>query len=212
MTVMDPGDDTPSPGPPRAAPDDPTLEPSAELTAPAAVPALTDEQVEAFSAFYRGQVTRVAAFLRMQGAEWAEAADAVQETMTRAYERWGTLTNPAAWVRTVATREFIRRRVRSEEGLVEDLPEPVTCLLRDDVPAAAVEHRAEEDHVQHLLAILPARQRQVLAWTYDGYAPAEIASQLSTPDHPVTPTAVRASLKLARRTLAQHLGPGKDQP
>lgn len=213
MTVMDPGDDIPSAGPPRTEPDPHRLElPAGLAAAPAAVPALTDKQIEAFSAFYRAQVIRVAAFLRLQGAEWAEAADATQEAMTKAYQRWNTLTNPAAWVRTVASREFIRRRIRLGEDLVEDVPDPATCLLRENIPAAAVEHQTQEEQVQKLLAILPPRQRQVMAWTYDGYTPTEIASQLSTPDHPITTAAVRASLKLARRALAQQLGPGKDQP
>jgi RNA polymerase sigma factor (sigma-70 family) len=213
MTVMDPGDDFPSAGPSGT---DPVLStpghPADSVAAAAEVPSLTDEQAEAFSVFYRAQIIKVAAFLRFQGASWPEAADASQEAMTRAYQRWNTLNNPAAWVRKVATREFIRRRVRSSDDLVEDVPEPVTSLLRDDVPEASAGYQEEEKQVQRLLALLPPRQRQVMAWTYDGYTPSEIAEQLSTPEHPVTSEAVRASLKLARRALAQHLGPGKDQP
>ncbi|MFJ6199127.1 sigma factor-like helix-turn-helix DNA-binding protein [Micromonospora sp. NPDC092111] len=37
-----------------------------------------------------------------------------------------------------------------------------------------------------------------MAWTFDGYRPQEIADELD-----ISPEAVRASLKLARRALAE---------
>lgn len=39
-----------------------------------------------------------------------------------------------------------------------------------------------------------------MAWTFDGYQPQEIADELD-----IRPDAVRASLKLARRALAEEL-------
>ncbi|MBT2225658.1 hypothetical protein KLK06_07315 [Nonomuraea sp. NEAU-A123] len=51
-----------------------------------------------------------------------------------------------------------------------------------------------------MLRGLPHRQRQVLAWTFSGYTPAEIADQLG-----MTPNAVSASLKKARRAAIKHL-------
>lgn len=203
MTVMDPGDDRSRFGP--EADENP---PPAQLDP---VDEETEAQVEEFSTFYRAHVERVVAFLREQGATWAEAADAAQEGMLKAYQRWGSLTRPDAWVRTVATREFIRRRVNDREDPSELTPEPVTALLRDPT-ADATEGHADEAQIRQLLQQLPSRQRQVLAWTYDGYPPTEIAQQLSTPDNPVTPEAVRASLKLARRTLSHLLGPQGEQP
>lgn len=212
MTVMDPGDDRPPLGP-ETAEISPPARPG-PVDQPAVftpVAALTEAQVEEFSTFYRTHVQRVVAFLRFQGATWAEAADTAQEAMIKAYQRWGSLTRPDAWVRTVATREFIRRRVNGREDPTELTPEPVTALLRDPTADAAASD-AEELQVQQLLQQLSPRQRQVLAWTYDGYPPAEIAQHLSTPDHPVTSDAVRASLKLARRTLSRLLGPQGAQP
>jgi RNA polymerase sigma-70 factor (ECF subfamily) len=180
-------------------------------TAPEPVARLSQAQVEAFSAFYRAHIERVVTFLRFQGASWEEAADAAQEAMTKAYQSWDSLTRPHAWVRTAATREFIRRRVRLHEDATEQVPEPVTALLRDP-PAAATEDAEAERQVQWLLDQLPTRQRQMLAWTYDGYTPTEIAHQLSMADRPVTPAAVRASLMLARRALAHQVGCGEDRP
>jgi RNA polymerase sigma factor (sigma-70 family) len=210
MTVMDPGDDSPPPDPRSAAGVQPKPPPPG-LAEPAPVPRLSPEQVAAFSTFYRTDIARLVTFLRVQGASWAEATDAAQEAMARAYQHWADLDNPGAWVRTVASREFIRRRTNIRENLTDEVPEPPTRLLRDDA-LATVQEQEEELEVQRLLAGLPARQRQVLAWTYDQYTPAQIAAQLSTPVHPVTPEAVRSSLKLARRTLAQQLGLGEAQP
>jgi RNA polymerase sigma factor (sigma-70 family) len=209
---MDPGDDRPLLGP-RNDETQPVsqLDPAEAAAVPLPAPALTAAQVEEFSAFYRTHVERVVVFLRFQGATWAEAADAAQEAMTRAYQRWGSLTRPDAWVRTVATREFIRRRVNGREDPAELTPEPVTALLRDPT-ADAAESDAEELQVRQRLQQLSPRQRQVLAWTYDGYTPTEIAQHLSTPDHPVTSDAVRANLRLARRTLSRLLGPQGAQP
>ncbi|HET9658140.1 MAG TPA: sigma factor, partial [Kineosporiaceae bacterium] len=87
---------------------------------------LITPRVAAFSVFYRAHIERVVAFLRFQGANWAEAADVAQEAMAEAYQRWETLIRPDAWVRTVATREFIRLRLRIHEDPTEQIPEPMT--------------------------------------------------------------------------------------
>ncbi|MFG2074585.1 sigma-70 family RNA polymerase sigma factor, partial [Nonomuraea maritima] len=52
-----------------------------------------------------------------------------------------------------------------------------------------------------ILTSLPIRQRQILAWTFAGYTPSEIADQLQ-----MTPEAVRSSLKKARRAASRHPG------
>jgi RNA polymerase sigma-70 factor (ECF subfamily) len=48
---------------------------------------------------------------------------------------------------------------------------------------------------------LPPRQRQVLAWTYDGATPTEIAEALQ-----ISPDAVRANLHKARAAMRRILG------
>jgi RNA polymerase sigma-70 factor (ECF subfamily) len=59
----------------------------------------------------------------------------------------------------------------------------------------------EQRHtVMRLLDLLPARQRQVMAWTYDGATPAEIADSLK-----ISSDAVRSNLRKARIALRGHL-------
>jgi RNA polymerase sigma factor (sigma-70 family) len=212
MTVMDPGDDHP-PAAPRQATDSDEPITLTEAPTPTPVPQLTAEQIAAYGSFYRGHVERLVAFLLWYGADLAEATDIAQETMIKAFHHWNSLTNPAAWVRTTASRKFIRRRTQSREDPTEEIsePQPSSALLRTDTSAIALEEQHEQQQVLELLASLPPRQRQVMAWTYDGFSPAEIAAELSTPKHPLTSEAVRASLKLARRNLAERLGPGKGQ-
>ena len=58
----------------------------------------------------------------------------------------------------------------------------------------------EQARVLEALRLLPYRQRQVMAWAYDGYTPAEIATFLN-----LDSGTVRASLHKARETLKRHL-------
>lgn len=188
--------------------EDPAVDVSSPLTAshrPVEFQSLSEHEVAAFSAFYRADVVRLVSFLRIQGASMPEAADVAQDAMLKAYQWWPSLKSPGAWVRTVATREFIRRRLRTNEIPVDQLLEPATSLLRDDSPSARAELHEQEERVQQLLGLLPPRQRQVMAWSYDGYTPTEIAAELSVPGSPVTPEAIRASLRLARLSLMNHL-------
>lgn len=152
--------------------------------------------VAAFSAFYREFVPTLVAFLVWQGARLPDATDITQETMTKAYRNWGRIKQPAAWARTVASREYARRIASIAEDPVGEVPD-ANPLLPAGVDVTAFEQRHE---VLRLLALLPVRQRQVMAWTYDGYTPAEIAEELK-----IDPQAVRSSLRKARRTLAGHL-------
>jgi hypothetical protein len=80
--------------------------------------------------------------------------------------------SPAERLRADAILVRARTRARAEAA---------ARVTREAVPAPAAEYQAQEEQVQHLLSLLPLRQRQVLAWTYDGYAPTEIAAHLSTP-------------------------------
>src|SRR5262245_17963896 len=149
-----------------------------------------------FSTFYRGFVPTLVAFLIWQGVPLREAADIAQETMIIAYRQWSTIDRPAAWSRRVASRIWARRCARIVEDPVADLPESVGVLW-GTTDIAVWEQRHE---VLRILDLLPPRQRQVLAWTLDGFPPIEIAAELQ-----MTPEAVRASLLKARRRLARYL-------
>lgn len=154
-------------------------------------------QVEAeFSAFYRANIRQLVGFLINQGAAVPIAADIAQDTMVKAFQRWNDLLAPRAWTRTVASREFARRIASVEEDLVEQIPEPTSLLAGSDA-IAEWEYRYD---LLPLLRMLPPRQRQVLAWTLDGYTPDDIAQQLR-----ITSEAVRSNLWKARRAAVNYL-------
>jgi RNA polymerase sigma-70 factor (ECF subfamily) len=174
----------------------PALDPPAEPAAPA--PAV---DVAGFTAFYRAETGALVRFLLCMGARLADAADLAQDTMIDAYRAWPTLTHPRAWARRVASRKYGRRIASTETPL-----DPV-----DGAPLLPAHHDVTEWEQRHeilrLLERLPWRQRQVMAWTFDGYTPQEIAAELG-----LSPDAVRASLKLARRALANRLNQAGEDP
>ncbi|MFF3640889.1 RNA polymerase sigma factor [Streptomyces sp. NPDC002564] len=149
---------------------------------------------EEFAAFYRATIHRLTGFLMHHGAALPLAADIAQDTMIKAYRRWGQIQQPKAWVHTVASRALVRAAAEVREEPREQ-PEPSSLL---PAPDAFAQWELRHDTVQ-LLKTLPYRQRQIMAWTLSDYSPSEIAVQLR-----LTPEAVRASLKKARRALAHH--------
>lgn len=163
--------------------------------------ALSAERHDEFSAFYRNSTPGLVTFLVWQGAGLADAADIVQETMIDAFRRWPNIREPRAWVRRVASQKYARRITASEQPVREVDKGP---LISADVDVAEWEQRHD---VLRLLAELPARQRQVMAWTLDGYTPADIAQELN-----LSPDSVRASLRKARSTLVRLLDHAEDAP
>lgn len=149
-----------------------------------------------FSVFYRGFVRTLVGFLIAQGARSVEAAEIAQDAMREIYTRWDDIENPEAYARKTASRAWARAVASIEEDLVDVVPEK-TPLLRHQ---AATEEWEEKQDALRLLRRLPSRQRQVLAWTLNGYKPTEIAEQLG-----MKPSAVRASLNKARRAIAVHM-------
>lgn len=152
----------------------------------------------AFPDFYRSGIPGLVAFVMWLGAGAEEAADIAQETMTRAWQNWKGIRHPRAWVRIVASREYSRRIVACHDELTAEIP---SRLLG---PGMAADEAAmlgpEQARILEILRLLPDRQRQVMAWTYDGYTPAEIATFLG-----LDSGVVRASLHKARAALKHHL-------
>jgi RNA polymerase sigma factor (sigma-70 family) len=153
-----------------------------------------------FEPFYRATALVLVRFLVLQGARPADAADIAHDTLCSAYARWLTLTHPRAWCFTVASRAWIRHAIHHRpEELTEDPSPPSPLLAVAPTDAWHIRH-----DVVTALALLPPRQRQVMAWTLSGYTPAEIATELH-----LSHSAVRANLRLARHTLTQHLTTGE---
>ncbi|MBG0819016.1 RNA polymerase sigma factor [Planomonospora sp. ID82291] len=151
---------------------------------------------EAFALFYRTTIRRLVAFLINQGATLPLAADIAQDTMMKAHRDWTGIGEPNAWVHTVAGRALARKVASTREDAHDEVPQPTSLLPHPD---AAADWDAQQVTLR-MLESLPPRQRQVLAWTYDGFTPSEIAEQLR-----ITPDAVRGSLRDARRAAVVYL-------
>jgi RNA polymerase sigma factor (sigma-70 family) len=152
--------------------------------------------IELFTMFYNQSVPRLMAFLVWQGASVPDAADCVHEAMIRAYRRWSTIDQRHAWCRRVASRLYARRLASLEEPIA-DTETAGSPLVAANTDLDSFEQR---HHVLPVLEQLPLRQRQLMAWTYDGCTPTEIAKELK-----ITPEAVRSSLKKARTALKKLL-------
>ena len=146
--------------------------------------------VAEFEACYKAEYTRVVMFLIKQGHSPQDAADAAQVAFTEAYEHWETIKTPRAWLRRVALRSLKRR----PEHPVEVLPIKDQSSWRDGLDG--LELRQQTRDVLEALQQLPPMQRAVMAWTYDGFEPTEIANELGC-----EAAAVRKNLQRAREKL-----------
>jgi len=151
-----------------------------------------------FKLFYREALPGLVAFLVWVGVPVVDAADVAQNTMIKAFVHWPTIDHPHAWIRRVASRNWAKILASPTETAVGDIPERAPLLQISDVSAWETRH-----DVLRALKDLPPRQRQVLAWTLDGFTPSEIAAELG-----MTAEAVRSSLRRARRALSLHLADG----
>lgn len=134
---------------------------------------MTRERSSAFEDFYRRERTPLVRSLALGLGDASLAEEAVDEAMSRAYQRWnkvGGYDNPSGWVyrvaRNWATSRLRRRRFRSSSPLPET---PV-----DDA------HRDHELHAQLAELSDTTRQavvlRHLLSWTQE-----EIALALDIP-------------------------------
>ena len=156
-----------------------------------------------FTLFYHEQMPRLVAFLSVHGARAGVAADVAQEAMTEAYRQWDSIDRPRAWVRTVASRIWWRLTQQDRtESPSEQLDDQATAV------SAAEPEEIENRHVfLAILRSLPLGQRQVMAWTYDGYQPTEIAALLR-----IEPATVRSRLRDARAALRKKLQADEETP
>jgi RNA polymerase sigma-70 factor (ECF subfamily) len=158
----------------------------------------TSDSSTEFSAFYRKSFSRLVSFLMLQGADLADATDIAQESMIDVYRKWESISKPEAWVRTVASRKY-HTSIASIDRSADRLSGRKTVQDMD------IAEREEGHDVLGLLERLPPRQRQVMAWSYDGFTPSEIANELN-----MTAPAVRRTLKGARAKLIELLNQAND--
>jgi RNA polymerase sigma factor (sigma-70 family) len=156
-----------------------------------------------FTLFYTDDMPKLVGFLIVQGARPVVAADAAQDAMTEAYRKWDTIDAPRAWVRTVASRKWWPQAERDRtEPPHDELPEPISLLSAEE--SAEIENRHT---FLTMLRGLPPSQREVMAWTYDGYQPTEIAALLGK-----EPATVRSTLRDARAALKETYRSAKETP
>jgi RNA polymerase sigma factor (sigma-70 family) len=160
--------------------------------------AAPDEGPRGFADSFRSEMPRLVLFVMHLGADLSEARDIAQDAFVSALPRWPSIEHPAAYLRTTASREYIRRS--SSAAREQPTAEVPDVIANPDALVAKVEFRDQEIRVLVAIRRLPPRQRQVFAWTLDGFTPTEIAHILN-----VSAGAVRASLLKARRELQRSL-------
>lgn len=146
-----------------------------------------------FDDFYRASRDQVARALALTLGDGHLAAEAADEAMTRAYQRWPTvsrLDNPGGWAYRVGLNwalSFLRRRRRAPAPPVERGPADIGPVAEPTVRAA--------------LADLDVRQRSVVVCRfYLGLSEAETAAALGT-----RPGTVKSRLHRALRLLQTRL-------
>jgi RNA polymerase sigma-70 factor (ECF subfamily) len=151
-----------------------------------------------FPVFFAAERKPLARFVRSLGANPELAADIAQTAFERAFRAWDTIDHPRAWLRRVAQRELAETaRKAGRERLTDSPPDRAGAVSA----AMAVELQAQSRDVLAVLASLPVKQRQVMAWSYDGFSAAEIARETGD-----SAEAVRQNLARARKTLRKALG------
>lgn len=136
---------------------------------------------DCFDDFVRAESVPLVKFLAHVGFGWEEAEDAAAEAMLTACQKWSTLRNPRAYVRTAAvhtaTNQAIRDRQRTERSIRGGWATP-----EHSDPFAEIDERLDaEPRLLALLKLLPPKQRLVLAWHIDGFSNTEIADILQMP-------------------------------
>jgi RNA polymerase sigma factor (sigma-70 family) len=155
-------------------------------------------------AFYAREMPRLVLFVMttVHGLDWHAAADVAQTAFERALPRWAGLSQPKAWLYTVARNEALARCA----AMRRELPAEVLPERADEISAALeAELRDEEREVLGLLAELPGKQQEVMRWTMAGLNDAEIAGLLQ-----ITTDAVKHNRLYARKKLRKRLGARKE--
>ncbi|MFJ3914416.1 RNA polymerase sigma factor [Streptomyces vinaceus] len=168
---------------------------------PALRPAIPAQQNNAFEVFYTVEMTRVSAFLMNLGASPYEAADAAHEAFEALLpDKWQSLEYPAAYLRKVAYRKYLRQTTN------RDLPtDPVPDRPGGTCPIELIILTGEQQRMLDLLATLPPAEREAMAWKLDGFGHEEVAKILGK-----NPAAVRQAYSRARARLINTLGLAKE--
>ena len=154
-----------------------------------------------FDAFYAMERTALVRFVMYLGCADADAAeDIAHAAFTRAFAAWATIRFPKAWLRKVAQNEYFRycqaaaREIPLDAGSAEAARRVLSAAMALDYQAGLREDLAAA------ISELPPKQRQVMAWHWDGFSDGEIAIQLGDSE-----VAVRKNRSRALKNLRRHL-------
>jgi RNA polymerase sigma-70 factor (ECF subfamily) len=127
------------------------------------------------------------------GASRADAEEIAQEAMIAAWQKWESIREPGAWVRTAAVRKLWKR---NQQPFALPLEENAVHLPASESDLAVFSE--EQQEVLGLLRQLPEAQRTVAALYYDGLTTDEIAAITGKPA-----STVRSHLRHARAALKE---------
>jgi RNA polymerase sigma factor (sigma-70 family) len=150
-----------------------------------------------FEDWYRDESPGLILFAVRLGADICHAHDLAQDACARVLERWETICSPRAYVRVVIRNAYFKHRQHDREDLVLDLV-PATAV--EDPGLGEIEFQDQEEMIFAAIRLLPPRQREVIAWTIDGYGPSEIARILGC-----EALTIRGNLHKARQALKRSL-------
>jgi RNA polymerase sigma factor (sigma-70 family) len=156
---------------------------------------LTDD---GYASFFHERFSKTVVLLVALGASRADAEDATQEAMLRAWQKWDSIKTPHAWVCTVAYRTYLKHvHARDRQA--------ISLAKSASGPTAESDQSIFTDgqQVLQLLRALPPGQRTVAAFFYDGLTCEEIAELVEKP-----PATVRSQLRHARQALKEMMNPG----
>ena len=153
-----------------------------------------------FDHYFRSDLIALTRWLVFSGASPAEAQDAIQVAMMAAYTNWAVIESPRAYVRTIAMRHFLNERAKVRRD------HDAWRRSSQDLAVIDYDFDTEGRLVLAVLTGLPRAQRHIMALTFDGYTPNEIAGILAQPA-----ATVRSNLRHARRALSRQFNPGYDK-
>ncbi|RFU41210.1 sigma-70 family RNA polymerase sigma factor [Actinomadura logoneensis] len=153
-------------------------------------------RTDAFDDYYRSDLTGLVRFLLHLGASIEDAQEIAQEAMLAVLRKWRDVEDPWAYTRATAKTIFMRRLSKSKR----DQEAAKRAWIPEQLRAPFISFAAEVESVMQMLHTLPLEQREVMAWTLDGYTPSQIAK--ATNQKPAT---VRSHLRHARAALKKQL-------
>jgi len=150
-----------------------------------------------FSNFFREEYRKFVRQMMKSGAIFEEAEAAVQQAMSEAYTRWPLLANPSVWVWKAAN---IHQRIKIKTDRVRS-QKKAESAHQESASVEPDENRRFMTALRHL----PDEQREIMALTFDGYTPTDIANLLQEPV-----SAVRSRLHAHSKLRHELLGPDEE--